>query len=74
MQVVSEIPDEKHAAILVGHNPGFEELLAFLTGEGRQMPTGALAKIKLEVGSWQKVRAGEGSLEWFITPKELPED
>jgi phosphohistidine phosphatase len=74
LQVVSEIPDEKRVAILVGHNPGFEELLAFLTGEGRQMPTCALAKIKLEVGSWQEVKAGEGSLEWFITPKELPED
>ena len=74
LQVVAEIPDETHAAILVGHNPGFEELLAFLTGEGRQMPTCALAKIKLEVEGWQKVRAGEGSLEWFITPKELSED
>jgi phosphohistidine phosphatase len=74
LQVVSEIPKEKKTAILVGHNPGFEELLAFLTGEGREMPTCALAKIKLDVGSWQEVRAGEGRLEWFITPKELPED
>ena len=36
------------------------------------MPTSGLAKIQLE--SWKDVRAGEGSLEWFITPKELPED
>jgi len=73
LQVVAEIPDEKQVVILIGHNPGFEELLAFLTGEGRRMPTCALAKIRFDV-SWKDIKAGKGSLEWFITPKELPED
>lgn len=71
LQVVSEIDDEKHVAILIGHNPGFEELLAFLTGERRPMPTCALAKIEFDVVSWKDVRAGEGTLESFVTPKEL---
>ena len=74
LQVVSEIPDDKQTAMLIGHNPGFEELLAFLTGESRRMPTCALAKIKLEVASWKDARAGGGSLELFLTPKGLPED
>ena len=74
LQVVSEIPDEKQTAMLIGHNPGFEELLAFLTGEARPMPTCALAKIKLGVASWKDVRGGEGSLKLFLTPKGLPEN
>ena len=74
LQVVADIPDDKQAAMMIGHNPGFEELVAFLSGEHRHMPTCALAKITLEVASWKDVKAGEGSLEWFITPKELPED
>ena len=74
LQVVSEIPDEKQTAMLIGHNPGFEELLAFLTGESRRMPTCALAKIRLDVESWKEARAGEGSLQSFITPKGLPEN
>ncbi len=74
LQVVSEIPAGKQLVMLIGHNPGFEELLAFLTGEARRMPTGALAKIKFEIASWEAVQAGQGSLEWFITPKELPDD
>jgi phosphohistidine phosphatase len=74
MQVVSEIPDEEQVAILIGHNPGFEELLAFLTGESRRMPTCSLAKISLEVTSWTEVTAGAGNLEWFITSKELADD
>ena len=70
--VVSDIPDDVPVAIMIGHNPGFEELLAYLTGESRHMPTCALAKIKLD--GWENVRAGEGSLEWFTTPKELSDD
>src|SRR5918999_680425 len=30
LQVVSDIPDDRQVAILIGHNPGFEELLAYL--------------------------------------------
>ena len=74
LHVVSEMPDDKQIAMMIGHNPGFEELLAFLTGEERRMPTCALAKIKLDVASWKDLRAGEGSLESFVTPKSLPED
>ena len=73
LQVVSEIPDEKQTVMLIGHNPGFEELVAFLTGEARPMPTCALAKIRVEVESWKAVREGEGSLKLFLTPKGLPE-
>jgi phosphohistidine phosphatase len=68
---VSEIPDDKEVAIMIGHNPGFEELLAFLSGEHRRMPTCALAKIKFGDVSWKDVRAGEGNLDRFIAPKEL---
>jgi phosphohistidine phosphatase len=74
VQIVTEIADDKQVALMIGHNPGFEELLSFLTGEHRRMPTCALAKIKFGDLSWKDVRAGEGSLEWFIAPKELPDD
>ena len=70
LRVVSEIPDGVAVAMLIGHNPGFEELLAYLTGQSRRMPTATLAKIRLEVESWKDVKS-EGSLELFITPKDL---
>jgi phosphohistidine phosphatase len=74
LQVVAGIPDGKQVALMIGHNPGLEELVAFLSGEHRRMPTCGLAKIRLEVASWKDARAGEGTLEWFITPRELAED
>ena len=74
VEVVSEITDDKQSAMLVGHNPGMEEMLAFLTHETRHMPTGALARITLDCASWNEAGRGAGKLDWFVTPKELPDD
>lgn len=74
LRIVSEIPDSKEAVLMIGHNPGFEELTAYLSGEHRRMPTCALAQIRLEAASWKDIKAGEGMLASFITPKELQED
>jgi phosphohistidine phosphatase len=59
LQVVAKIPDEKQIAILIGHNPGLEELSAFLTGESRRMPACALVKIQLEIESWKDLSAAD---------------
>src|SRR5260370_23938130 len=45
LSIVSEIEDEVSIALMIGHNPGFEELLEVLTGETRRLPTAALAFI-----------------------------
>jgi len=74
VQVLAEIPDEKQSAMLVGHNPGMEEMLAFLTRETRHMPTGALARITLGDASWKDAGRGMGKLDWFVAPKDLPDD
>jgi len=71
VEVVAQIEDEANVAMLVGHNPGLEELLAALTGTARSMPTAALACIELDIEKWNKVRAGTGRLEWLVKPKEL---
>jgi phosphohistidine phosphatase len=73
LTVVSSVRASARAVMLVGHNPGMEELLRLLSGEARHMPTAALACVTLDVGKWDKARAGAGRLEWFIRPKELGE-
>ena len=60
--------------MLVGHNPGMEELLTLLPGEEQHMPTAALACVALDVDKWGKARARTGRLEWLVRPKELAED
>jgi phosphohistidine phosphatase len=71
LSVLRRIEDEKQTVILVGHNPGMEALLRFLTGETRAMPTAALAKISFDSSSWKSLNDGEGHLAWLVTPKDI---
>jgi phosphohistidine phosphatase len=58
LEVIGGLPDEANTVVLVGHNPGMEELVHHLTGESVPMPTSALAVIEL-TGSWSA--AGESA-------------
>src|SRR5262245_28346150 len=49
MRAIRRLSDTAHCVMLVGHNPGFEDLLARLTGSHERMPTAALACIQFEV-------------------------
>jgi phosphohistidine phosphatase len=49
--IVRELPGELTTVVLVGHNPGMEDLVASLTGRRVPMPTSALAVIDL-AGPW----------------------
>jgi phosphohistidine phosphatase len=56
--VVQALPDDADTVLLVGHNPGIEELASLLTGESVSMPTSAIAVLQLN-GSWST--AGQSS-------------
>ena len=61
LDVVRELPDHVATAVLVGHNPGLEELASLLTGEWTSMPTSALAVITVQ-GSWSSAGQHPGEL------------
>ncbi|HYP29516.1 MAG TPA: histidine phosphatase family protein [Blastocatellia bacterium] len=72
MKVVRGIPDASGCAMMVGHNPGFEGLVARLSGAGERMPTAAIACIEFDVDGWEDVEDGRGRLKWLMTPRSLP--
>ena len=58
--------------MIVGHNPGLEQLIAHLTGESEDLPTAALAQIALPIDRWRDLREStRGRLLGFWRPKEL---
>lgn len=57
LDVVSALPEEARTVVLVGHNPGLEDLAALLTGEDVALPTSALAVIEV-AGPWAAVSEG----------------
>ena len=74
VEVISQIEEDKSNVLLVGHNPGMENLLEILTGEVAQMATGTLARIDLKAAKWSKALEGQGNLDWLVKPKELKTD
>ena len=69
-QVVSELDDTHDSAMLVGHNPGMEGFIRYLTGQLEPMPTAALAVIELNIDEWSAVKDGCGELQKVYRPKE----
>jgi phosphohistidine phosphatase len=73
LAVVRGLPDQASHALMVGHNPGFEELAALLIGTecGVTLPTAAAVHFEIDVERWSEVCAGAGRLQWLVTPKIL---
>jgi phosphohistidine phosphatase len=58
--------------MIVGHNPGLEELLTQLTGEPEHLPTTALARIALPIDRWSDLDTSIcGTLVELWRPNEL---
>jgi phosphohistidine phosphatase len=64
LAVLRELDEDESTAILVGHNPGLEDLASTLTGRSVPMPTSALAVMNLD-GPWST--AGHSPLELRAT-------
>lgn len=71
MKIIRSLPIESACTLMVGHNPGFEDVVDRLTGEHQRMPTAALACIEFDLDQWNNVENGRGRLVWLLTPKQL---
>jgi phosphohistidine phosphatase len=83
LAVVRELEPDVRSVLLVGHNPGFEDLAKLLIGHGdryafarmaKKYPTAGLAVIDFPVEDWPAVKPGSGRLDRFVTPKSLGQD
>jgi len=66
--------------LLVGHNPGMQQLAGMLIASGNvearqqlleEFPTAAFAMISFAVQDWENLHANGGRLEHFVTPHTL---
>lgn len=71
LDVVSQVEEEANNVLLVGHNPGLEELVHLLTDKVEHFPTGALAQISIGEDKWGKLAPKKCKLDWLVKPKEL---
>ena len=72
IETLSITPDKFDTVMVVGHNPGLEDLLEILTGEMERMPTAALALVSLPIDNWRDLSfETKGELSNLWLPKEL---
>ncbi|MFQ5670492.1 MAG: histidine phosphatase family protein [Acidobacteriota bacterium] len=63
------LPPEIGTALVVGHNPGLEDLLFLLTGRRRGLSPASLACVRLAIPAWTDLGAGGlGCLEELWHP------
>jgi phosphohistidine phosphatase len=77
LYVLEDCPGQARCVMLVGHNPGLEELLYYLVNgsmtipeDGKIMPTAALAILEMP-DTWTQLHSGAARLEFLIRPREL---
>lgn len=84
LSVIQGTTDKANTLMLIGHNPGTEEIAASLTrassSEDEQKrlgmliekyPTAALAALEFDAANWRDVKPGWGNLANFVRPKDL---
>lgn len=81
LEVIHGVPDSADMLLLIGHNPGLEELVFLLVPDRetdferdkveQKYPTAAVAEIRLSVDRWSEVSASSGHLTRFIRPRDL---
>ena len=73
LHLLAQIPAGIEHALLVGHNPGLEEVVAGLCSNNSayphiQLTTATFAHLELDIFSWDQIRLGCGSLHLLVTP------
>jgi phosphohistidine phosphatase len=67
------VPERVGRALLIGHNPGLEDLLELLAGRWERLPTAAIAHLLVPTDRWEYVRSdGSAQLVQVWRPRELP--
>jgi phosphohistidine phosphatase len=72
LRALRAVSDDYGRVMVVGHNPGLEELLEVVTGEPELLPTAALAQVSLPIGRWRELTSEiRGKLVNLWLPREL---
>ena len=72
IEVLRKQPSEFNLILVIGHNPGLEELVLSTTGTSLALRTAALVQVEFEIDTWFELPArGQGKLVAHWEPREL---
>ena len=84
LAMIRLVPDKMNSLMVVGHNPGLEQIATLLAREPvkrkerdrfdlleEKFPTAALAVLDFDVERWRDIEPGEGALKDFVRPRDV---
>jgi phosphohistidine phosphatase len=80
LDAIRETPSSCQCLLVIGHNPGLQDMALLLIKDGSQddldrltekFPTAGLAIIDVPIDDWADLRIGTGRLDSLITPRGL---
>ena len=80
LDVARETPAEAARVLLVGHNPGMEDLVLLLVPEDAaglrtiaadKYPTATVAEMTFDIDDWSALAPGGATLTRFVRPRDL---
>ncbi len=81
MDVIRQLPDGRDAVLMIGHNPGLEDLVLGLVADDgsnplrdeveQKLPTAAITVMDLRIDSWDQTDGDCATLLSFIRPRDL---
>jgi phosphohistidine phosphatase len=72
LEALRGLDDSLQRVMVVGHNPGLEELLEELTGTAETLPTAALVQVMLPIQTWSQLDEDvSGELVQIWQPRQL---
>lgn len=79
LELIQGFDDAASHVLLVGHNPGLEDLLLLMVPEGGALraeaelkyPTATLARLVFDIDHWAQAHEGRAQLSQFVRPRDL---
>ncbi|MCL4266520.1 MAG: histidine phosphatase family protein [Anaerolineae bacterium] len=72
LELLQGVDDQYNRVMIVGHNPGMEELVTDLTGQAEHFTTANIAHVELPITSWSQLNEDTtGTLLHLWRPKEV---
>ena len=78
LEQLQALPESVSAVMLIGHNPGLQDLALALASQGADLqqleekfPTAALATLVVHGESWAALSLGDAELVDYVVPRQL---
>jgi phosphohistidine phosphatase len=78
LELLRGMPEDVDSVLLIGHNPGVQQLVLALAAPGSRIeavaskfPTGALATLSFDGARWSDLKPESAELDGYVRPRDL---